>query len=118
MKILIVEDEILIQQSLKKLLERKGAQVDTTANGKDAIKMIINSHYDRIICDLMLRDITGFDILEEIKKKYVAEEIKKIFILMTAYSSDQVLEKAKSYGTKILQKPFNDIQQALKIMYD
>jgi CheY-like chemotaxis protein len=117
MKILIIEDEILIQQSLKKLLMRKGAEVSVTANGQDAIKLILNNDFDRIICDLMLRDITGFDIIEECKKKYPAESIKEKFVIMTAYSSDQVIEKAKVYGAKILQKPFNNLQEALKIMY-
>lgn len=117
MKILIIEDEILIQQSLKKLLIKKGAEVDVTSNGKDAIKLILENNYDRIICDLMLRDITGFDIIEDCKRKYSLEKIKDIFIIMTAYSSDQVMEKAKIYGAKILQKPFNNIQEALKVMY-
>lgn len=117
MKILIIEDEILIQQSLKKLLIKKGADVDVTSNGKDAIKLILENDYDRIICDLMLRDITGFDIIEDCKRKYPLEKIKDIFIIMTAYSSEQVMEKAKIYGAKILQKPFNNIQEALKIMY-
>lgn len=118
MNILIIEDEILIQQSLRKLLTKKGANVDCTADGKEAIKLIQENDYDRIVCDLMLRDITGFDIIDECKKKFSKEEIQKKFVIMTAYSSDNVLEKAKLYGSKILQKPFNNLQEALKIMYD
>jgi DNA-binding response OmpR family regulator len=63
--ILIIEDEILIQQSLKKLFERKGFKVDTSASGKLAIDLILNNDYDRIICDLMLQDISGFDVIED-----------------------------------------------------
>jgi CheY-like chemotaxis protein len=117
MKILIIEDEILIQQSLKKLLIKKGISVDTSSDGKSAIKLIQSNNYDRIICDLMLRDITGFDIIEESKKIYTNEQIKNIFVIMTAYSSEQVIEKARQYGCKILNKPFVNLQEALKVMY-
>jgi CheY-like chemotaxis protein len=117
MKILIIEDEILIQQSLKKLLLKRGIEVDVSSDGKTAIQLINSNNYDRIICDLMLRDITGFDIIEESKKIYSNEEIKKKFVIMTAYSSEQVLEKAGKYGCKILNKPFVNLQEALKIMY-
>jgi CheY-like chemotaxis protein len=117
MKILIIEDEVLIQQSLKKLLQKRGIDVDVSSDGKNAIKLIYQNNYDRIVCDLMLHDITGFDIIEESKKIYNSEDIKRIFVIMTAYSSEQVLEKAKQYGCKILNKPFVNLQEALKFMY-
>lgn len=114
--ILIIEDEILIQQSLKKLFERKGLKVDVSASGKLAIDLILNNHYDRIICDLMLQDISGFDVIEESKKKYSAEEISRKFVIMTAYNSPQVLSRANSYQCRLLNKPFDDLEQAMKLM--
>lgn len=115
-KILIIEDEILIQQSLKKLFERKGLSVDVSASGKLAIDLILNNDYDRIICDLMLQDISGFDVIEESKKKYRAEEIGKKFVIMTAYNSPQVLSRANAYQCRLLNKPFEDLEQAMKTM--
>jgi CheY-like chemotaxis protein len=114
--ILIIEDEILIQQSLKKLLERKGAKVDVSASGKMAIDLILGNNYDRIICDLMLQDISGFDVIEESKKRYSTEDIGKKFVIMTAYNSPQVLSRANSYQCKLLNKPFDNLDEALKIM--
>lgn len=115
-KILIIEDEILIQQSLKKLFERKGLQVDVSASGKVAIDLILSNEYDRIICDLMLQDISGFDVIEESKKKFSPEEISKKFVIMTAYNSPQVLSKANAYQCRLLNKPFDDLEQAMKTM--
>lgn len=115
-KILIIEDEILIQQSLKKLFERKGLTVDVSASGKLAIDLILNNHYDRIICDLMLQDISGFDVIEESKKKFSPEEISKKFVIMTAYNSPQVLTRANSYQCRLLNKPFDDLEQAMRTM--
>lgn len=116
MKLLIIEDEILIQQSLKKLFERKGMQVDVSASGKLAIDMILSKNYDRIICDLMLQDISGFDVIEESKKKFSPEEISHKFVIMTAYSSPQVLSRANSYGCKLLNKPFDNLDAAMRLM--
>ena len=115
MNILLVEDEILIQKSLKRLLEKRGARVDVTPNGKEAINLIFSGNYDRIICDLMLQDITGFDIIEESKKIFSLDDIKLKFVLITAYSSPQVLEKAKEYKCKIIGKPFENLKKVLDI---
>lgn len=114
--ILIIEDEILIQQSLKKLFERKGLKVDVSASGKLAIDLILNNNYDRIICDLMLQDISGFDVIEESKKRFSPEEISQKFVIMTAYNSPQVLTRANSYQCRLLNKPFDDLEQAMKTM--
>lgn len=114
--LLIIEDEILIQQSLKKLFERRGMKVDVSASGKIAIDLILANNYDRIICDLMLQDISGFDVIEESKKRYTAAEISEKFVIMTAYNSPQVLSRANSYQCKLLNKPFDNLDQALKLM--
>lgn len=114
MKILIIEDEILIQQSLKKLLERRGAIVTCSANGKSAIQEILSYDYDKIVCDLMLQDISGFDVIEESKKKYSLDEIEQKFLIITAYCSQQVLEKAKEYKCIVINKPFKNMNEALE----
>jgi CheY-like chemotaxis protein len=114
--LLIIEDEILIQQSLKKLFERKGVKVDVSASGKQAIDMILKNSYDRIICDLMLQDISGFDVIEESKKKYSLEEIGEKFVIMTAYNSPQVLSRANSYQCRLLNKPFDNLEEAIRLM--
>lgn len=113
-KILLIEDEPLIQKSLKRLLEKHNASVTILSSGKEAIKAINENSYDKIICDLMLQDITGFDVIEESKKKYSISEISQLFIIITAYSSKQVLNKATNYGCRIFTKPFEDLHQALQ----
>ncbi len=114
-KILLIEDEPLIQKSLKKLLENKGAEVTVESRGKEAIQLLLNQNFDRIICDLMLQDISGFDVIEESKQRYTVAEIAKLFIIITAYSSPHVIEKATNYGCQLLSKPFEDIDTALDI---
>lgn len=114
-KILLIEDEPLIQKSLQKLLEKRGAKVCVESTGKAAIEKILKNEYDTIICDLMLQDITGFDVIEESKKRYSLTEIAVKFIIITAYTSDQTLHKAGNYGCRVLGKPFDNINDALNI---
>jgi len=114
-KILLIEDEPLIQKSLKKLLEKRGAEVTVESSGKEAIQLILNQKFDRIICDLMLQDISGFDVIEEAKGRFTMAEISKLFIIITAYSSPHVIEKANQYGCLLLSKPFENIEEALRI---
>ena len=114
MKFLIIEDEPLIQKSLRKMLETQGHQVKATAKGREAIEMLKCENFDRIICDLMLTDITGFDVLEEFRSHYGSNDIPNKFIIITAYCSDQVLHKANTYGCKVINKPFKNITQTIK----
>lgn len=114
-RILLIEDEPLIQKSLKKLLEKRGVEVTVESRGREAIGQILNQDFDRIICDLMLQDISGFDVIEEAKARYNVNEISKLFIIITAYSSPHVIEKATQYGCMLLSKPFEDIEAALNI---
>ena len=114
-KILLIEDEPLIQKSLKKLLEKRGVEVAVESRGREAIQLILNQKFDRIICDLMLQDISGFDVIEESKARFSIAEISKLFIIITAYSSPHVIEKATQYGCLLFSKPFENIEDALNI---
>ncbi|MGZ3787440.1 MAG: response regulator [Bacteriovorax sp.] len=114
-RILLVEDEPLIQKSLKKLLEKRGVEVTVESRGREAIELILTQNFDRIICDLMLQDISGFDVIEESKARFTMGEISKLFIIITAYSSPHVIEKATQYGCLLLSKPFENIEDALTI---
>ena len=114
-KILLIEDEPLIQKSLKRLLEKRGVEVVVESRGREAIALILNQKFDRIICDLMLQDISGFDVIEEAKGRFTISEISKLFIIITAYSSPHVIEKATQYGCRLLSKPFENIEDALNL---
>ncbi len=111
--ILLIEDDFLIQRSLQRLLEKRGANVNVFSSGNEAIPAIINNNYHRIICDLMLQDISGFDVIEEAKQKYSLDEISKLFVIITAYSSNTIIEKVRNYGCTVVTKPFDDLNAAL-----
>jgi CheY-like chemotaxis protein len=115
-RILIIEDEYLISYSLKKLIEARGYQVDIEASGINALEQIKKNKYSKIICDLMLQDISGFDVIEGSKFIYSPDDISSKFVIITAYATDNILQKAEEYKCPVLNKPFQNIHNALDII--
>ncbi len=113
MNILIIEDEILIQLSLKIFLKKHGHEVTTTTSGVNALALIKTQAFDKVICDLMLSDITGFDVIEDCKTIHDEGWNKSHFIIITAYNNQQILNQAKAYGVPIFIKPFNNLDELL-----
>ncbi len=111
--LLIVEDEDLIRKSLKRYFEKHGIQVDAVSSGAEALDLLKNRKFDRVLCDLMLQDFTGFDILEECRSVLGIEEIRKTFIIMTAYSSEEIAERVAKFGLLLLKKPFRNLEAVL-----
>ncbi len=118
MHILLLEDELLIQMALKRFMEKKGAKVYATSSGREAISQLKKKKFDKVICDLILPDLTGIDVIEESKSKYSKEDIRRSFILITAYVSHGILDEARTYGCKIFRKPFEDIKEVVDYMVE
>ncbi|MBN2761780.1 MAG: response regulator transcription factor [Bacteroidales bacterium] len=79
-KILIVEDELNMITGLKDNLEFEGYEVDTAMEGKTGLEMVTSGKYDLILLDVMLPEVSGFDICKTARKKGVNTPI----ILLTA----------------------------------
>jgi len=79
-KILIVEDELNMVNGLRDNLEFEGFEVDTALEGATGLKKILQCRYDLILLDIMLPEISGFDICKSARKEGVNTPI----ILLTA----------------------------------
>lgn len=115
-KILIIEDEILIAESLKSILIKNGAEVCAIAHSKaTAIQEIKQANFDIAFVDIKLKnELAGIELSEIIRK-----ESKKPFIFLTAFSEKKIVEKAtKNLPAAYLLKPFteNDIITTLKLV--
>ena len=91
-RILIVEDEAIVAESLKDQLVNLGYQVcGTAANGEDAMRIMENSEPDLVMMDIMLEgSMDGIEVAGRIREK---NEIPVIFL--TAYSDNETLQRAK-----------------------
>jgi two-component system, NtrC family, nitrogen regulation response regulator NtrX len=81
--ILIVDDELSIRVSLKRMLEKEKFQVETADNGSIALKKLANHQYDIVLTDIMMDDLSGIKLLHNINEMYS----DVLVILMTGYAS-------------------------------
>lgn len=104
MRILVVEDDILIQKAIVENLEHASYAVDAIDNGKDALDMAFDAHYDCILLDLGLPLLDGVSVLSTWRKKKLTCPV----IILTARDGvdDRVLGLDKG-ADDYLVKPFD-----------
>jgi CheY-like chemotaxis protein len=66
-KALVIDDEAAILKVLTKILSRKGYTIETADNGAEAIKKVTLNHYDFVITDIKMPEISGEEVLHDIK---------------------------------------------------
>jgi two-component system alkaline phosphatase synthesis response regulator PhoP len=97
-KILIIEDEEILLNILKKKLIGEGFEVLTALDGEEGLKVIKEKKPDLILLDILMPKKTGFEVMEE---KIKDPEIKDIPIIIVSNSGQPVeLERAKALGAK------------------
>ena len=105
-KILLIDDEKAYLENLNTLLEEEGYETVTASNGMDGIEAAKTSQPDLIVCDIMLPDISGYMILEELRKRKSTKLIPFIFLTAKAEMSD--LRKGMNLGADdYITKPFS-----------
>jgi DNA-binding response OmpR family regulator len=102
-KILVVEDEVNVSKSIRKVLSRKGYDVSEAFTVEDAVKLINEMTFDLVITDLMIPGISGMELLQIIRDHYPELEV----IMITGYASIESAVKATKLGAAAyLAKPF------------
>ena len=116
-RVLIVDDEELIRDSLKKAATEQGYEVFLSKNGKEALKFVEEVAVDLVLLDLKLPDMNGIDVLKRIKE--TDEDL--LVIIITGYASVESAVKAIKIGAyDYIKKPFkaDSIKLILKLALD
>ena len=112
MKILLVEDDEFIGESIKDYLELQDNRVDYYPSPLNALEEVYPSHYDIFLLDINMPEMNGYEFYEELKR--YASDVPVIFI--TAYSDIQHIEKAFEVGAAdYIKKPFELRELELRI---
>jgi two-component system, NtrC family, response regulator AlgB len=107
MRILIVDDEPNIRQTLRVALESSGHEVDEAASGPGALRQVERKSYDVALVDLRLGRESGLDLLEQLKAALPCLAV----VVITAYSSIETAVEAMRRGASdFLPKPFAPAQ--------
>ena len=104
MKILIIEDEKLLANSLKKLLEKNGFEVETAYDGEEGAQYAELGVYDLLILDVMMPKMDGFELARQVRSKRSGVPI----LMLTARSSVEDRVRGLNCGADYyLTKPFD-----------
>ncbi|RLK08273.1 response regulator transcription factor [Ruegeria conchae] len=108
-KVLLIEDEPNITEAIRFLLTREGWQVETHAEGTDAVQVILSAQPDLVILDVMLPGKSGMDVLRDLREH---EEMKALPVLMlTARGQSRDREMAEQAGvSRFMTKPFSNAE--------
>ena len=79
-KILVIEDDHSLLENISTLLSEENYKVATAENGRDGLKIAADEKPDLIICDIMMPEINGFEVLEILDKEKLLRDIPFIFI--------------------------------------
>jgi len=112
--VLVVDDEEMIREVIKKMLESVGAKVLTAADGLEAIEIYKNhcQMIELVLLDLSMPKLKGDEVFREIKK--LNDNVK--VILMSGYNDQELSQKLVGRGfAGFIQKPFS-IKELLKII--
>jgi DNA-binding NtrC family response regulator len=103
-KILIVEDDPLLWQSLQYALEGEGYRVRVATDGADALAASAEESFDLLLQDLHLPDASGLDIMREITRRHPACRV----LVMTGYATiENAVEAMKIGAFDFITKPFH-----------
>jgi len=111
-KILVVDDEDIIRESLSYILKKEKYEVDEAANGKIAFNLLKEKSYDLVITDLEMPEMKGIELLEEIKKV----NLQTNTIVITAYGSvDTAIAALRSGASDYILKPVEFDELLIKV---
>ncbi len=111
-KILVVDDEEIIRQSLSFVLQKEGYEVDEAENGKAAYDKILENSFDVVITDLEMPSMKGIQLVEEIQKL----NIQTAVIIITAYGSlETAIAALRNGASDYILKPIEFDEILIKV---
>ena len=111
-KLLFVDDEPKLLQSLVTIFEDEGYEVSVASTGKEGESLYKQEKYDLVLTDLRMPDISGLELLKRLMKFYPQAAV----ILITGYGTvESAVEAMKLGALDYITKPYNPDEMRLKI---
>jgi len=105
-KILIVEDNTEIRENATEILELDGYVVVTAVDGAEGLKLAISENPHLILCDVRMPQMSGSELLDELKKNFATKDIP--FLFFTASAEKSEIQKGLESGAfDYIVKPFD-----------
>lgn len=108
-RILIVEDETNIAESLSFILRRADFDVDTVADGAEALDRLRRERFGAIILDIMLPGMNGFDVLRAVRADRALAALPVIVLTAKGQANDRKMAEAIG-ASAFITKPFSNAE--------
>ena len=106
--VLVVDDELVIQNLLRDVLESKGHYVRTTGNGEEALSIMTEEDFDVLLSDIQMPGMGGLELLKRAKR--LSPDI--LAVMITGHATvETAVEAIKLGAADFLTKPIRDIEQ-------
>ena len=112
-KIMVVDDEKIVCDMAKKILENEGYEVETFMDSEMALERIRQQRFDLVVTDLKMENVSGMDILKEVNRLYPDTRV----IMLTAYATlDATIEAIRERIYDFFPKPvkIEELKQSVK----
>lgn len=103
MRVLLIEDDLMIAAFVSKGLKEAGLVVEQASDGKIGLQMALNSSYDAAVIDIMLPGLDGLAIIDQLRQRRIK---LPVIILSAKRSVDERVEGLQAGGDDYLTKPF------------
>ena len=108
MKILIIDDERFIRNSLSDLVSVFGYEVETAEDGQQGLAMAVKEHYDAIFCDIKMPNMNGLEVLDGLRENGIDSAV----IMISGHGDiDTAVECIKKGAFDFIQKPLQDMNR-------
>ncbi|HEY3625934.1 MAG TPA: HAMP domain-containing protein, partial [Terracidiphilus sp.] len=107
-RLLVVEDNPAEQVSIRELLGYSDIDIDTAGSGKEALQALTSSEYDCVVLDLRLPDMTGFDVMEQLRDTPKLQDLPVVIFTgreLTPDEDAQLHQFARSVVVKDVESP-------------
>jgi PAS domain S-box-containing protein len=106
-RILIIDDDLGVCQSLRDLLTQEGCEVIVATRGREGLRRLDEHQFDLVLSDVVMPELDGYDVFMEAKEKHPDVPV----VLMTAFQfdKDHVIKRSKIEGLKdvVYKKPID-----------
>jgi len=102
-RILVVDDEKNLREFLEIMLQKDGYEVETAADGREAVERIENQFFDLLLCDVKMPELDGLGVLRKTKELWPETHV----IMITAHAStENAVDAMKQGALDYITKPF------------
>jgi two-component system, OmpR family, response regulator VicR len=105
-QIICIEDEPEMIDLIQLILNRRGFEVTGAAGGKEGLKMVREMHPDLVLLDLMMPDMDGWEVYQQMKAEEATRDIPVIVVTAKAQNIDKVLGLHIAKVDDYIAKPF------------